>query len=104
TSTKALIGFEGRPFIQWQMESFRTLDDIRVVVGFQAGDVIEAVIAVRDDVVFAFNHDYFSTGTGHSLYLGSRHANDFVLAWDGDLLVHRDSMAACLSNSGEYLG
>lgn len=103
-STKALINFEGRPFVQWQLDSFREIEDIRIVVGFQAKDVIRAVTAVRDGVVFVFNHDYFSTGPGRSLFLGARHANDYIIAWDGDLLVHRDSLPDCLGHQGEYLG
>ncbi|MFT3806899.1 HAD-IB family phosphatase [Arenimonas sp.] len=103
-STKALINFEQRPFVQWQLDGFRDVEDIRVVVGFQARDVIQAVRAVRNDAVFVFNHDYFSTGTGQSLYLGSRYANEYVIAWDGDLVVHHESLASCLQHKGEYLG
>lgn len=103
-STKALINFEGRPLVQWQLEALREIEDVRIVVGFQANDVIRSAIEVRRDVVFVFNHDYFSTGPGRSLYLGSRYANDYVIAWDGDLLVHRDSLPECLRHEGEYLG
>jgi choline kinase len=73
-------------------------------VGFQAGKVIEAALETRRDLIFALNHDYFSTGTGQSLYLGARFANEFVIAWDGDLIVHRDDMERCLNTPGEYLG
>ncbi|KFL35895.1 HAD-IB family phosphatase [Arenimonas donghaensis] len=103
-STKALMNFEDRPFVQWQMQGFSGIEDVRVVVGFQAKDVILAVTAVRPDAVFVFNHDYFSTGTGCSLYLGARHANEYVIAWDGDLMVHHEDLAACLDHDGEYLG
>lgn len=51
-----------------------------------------------------FNHDYFSTGTGYSLHLGARFAHKMVVAWDGDLLVHRDDIQSCLDHPGEYLG
>lgn len=103
-STKALINFNGRPLIQWQLSHFEQITDIRIVVGFQAEDVIAAACQVRRDVIFAFNHDYFSTGTGKSLFLGSRFANETVIAWDGDLVVHRDDIALCLEGDDEYLG
>ncbi len=103
-STKALMNFNGKPFIQWQLQNFINIEDIRVTVGFQAAEVINTVLIVRRDIVFALNHDYFSTGTGRSLYLGSQFANEFIIAWDGDLLVHRDNMHECLNASDEYLG
>jgi HAD superfamily phosphoserine phosphatase-like hydrolase len=103
-STKALIGFEGKPHIHWQLQSFGAMDDVRVVVGFQASKVIEAAIEVRKDLIFALNHDYFSTGTGYSLFLGARFANGYVIAWDGDLIVHHEDLDGCLKAPGEYLG
>ncbi|MEM9583830.1 MAG: HAD-IB family phosphatase [Pseudomonadota bacterium] len=103
-STKALINFRDRPLIQWQIESFGEINDIRVVVGYQASQVIRAVRAIRDDVIFAYNHDYFSTGTGRSLYLGARYGAEYITAWDGDLLVHKGDMARCLRGDREYLG
>jgi HAD superfamily phosphoserine phosphatase-like hydrolase len=102
-STKALINFEGKPHIAWQIESFAEIDDLRVVVGFQAADVIEAALKSRNDIIFALNHEYFNTGTGYSLYLGSRFAHSYVIAWDGDLVVHKDYLAVCLRDEGEYL-
>lgn len=103
-STKALINFEGKPHIHWQLLGFAGMTDIRVVVGFQAGKVIETALETRRDLIFALNHDYFSTGTGQSLYLGARFANEYVIAWDGDLIVHRGDLKGCLTSPGEYLG
>ncbi len=102
--TKSLVILEGRPLIQWQLELFREVEDLRIVVGFQAADVIDEVRKTRPDAVFVNNRNYFETKTGASFYLGARHAGDYVVEWDGDLLVHPDDAKLCLYPDGEYLG
>lgn len=102
--TKALIEIDGKPLIYYQLSYFKNFDDIRVVVGYQSKEVIEAVLEIRRDVIFAYNHDYFHTKTGASFYLGARHGNRFAIAWDGDLLVHPKDIETCLSQDGEFIG
>lgn len=101
--TKALVKINGRSLISWQLELFKDVEDIRIVVGFQANDIIEEVLKYRKDVIFIFNHRYFETKTGASFYLGARHANERVLEWDGDLLVHPDDVKSILENEGEFI-
>jgi choline kinase len=101
--TKALITIEKRSLISWQLELFKEIEDIRIVVGFQANDVVKEVLKYRKDVVFVYNHNYFDTKTGASFYLGARHANEYVLEYDGDLLVHPDDMKLCLEVDGEFI-
>ena len=102
-TTKALLEIDGRSLISWQMEMFKDVEDVRVVVGYQANDVIEEVLKYRSDVIFIYNHNYFDTKTGASFYLGARHANEYVVEYDGDLLVHPDDMKRCLEMEGEYV-
>jgi len=101
--TKALVNILGKPLIYWQMEQLNKVDDIRVVIGFQASQVTETVLRLRKDVIFIYNHNYFNTKTGTSFYLGAKHANEFVIAWDGDLLVHPNDIEKCLQTT-EYVG
>ncbi|MDL2307189.1 NTP transferase domain-containing protein [Desulfovibrio sp. OttesenSCG-928-C06] len=103
-TTKALLEIDGRSLISWQMELFRDVEDVRVVVGYQANDVVKEVLKYRSDAIFIYNHNYFDTKTGASFYLGSRHANEFVVKYDGDLLVHPEDMKLCLATEGEYIG
>ena len=42
-STKALINIDGKSLIAWQLELFKDVEDVRIVVGFQASLVIEEV-------------------------------------------------------------
>ena len=59
--TKALITLYDKPLIIWQLEQLQNIEDLRIVVGFQANDVIETVLQYRKNVTFVFNHDYFHT-------------------------------------------
>jgi choline kinase/soluble P-type ATPase len=102
--TKALIDIDGKPLIYWQLEQFANIEDLRIVVGFQAKEIIRVVLKMREDVIFIYNHNYFHTKTGASLYLGARHANEYVIAWDGDLLVHPIDIIKCLEYKGEFIG
>jgi choline kinase len=101
--TKALINIEGKSLIAWQLEMFKKVEDIRIVVGYQANDVVNEVLKYRNDVVFVYNHRYFETKTGASFYLGARHANEYVIEWDGDLLVHPEDVQKILSKDGEFI-
>ena len=101
--TKALVQINGRSLISWQLELFKNVEDLRIVVGFQANDIIDEVRKYRDDVTFVFNHRYFETKTGASFFLGARHANEYILEWDGDLLVHPDDVRMILETEGEFI-
>jgi choline kinase len=102
--TKALVQIDGRSLIAWQLDLLKTVQDLRIVVGFQARDIVSEVLRYRKDVIFVFNHNYFNTKTGASFYLGARNANEYVIEWDGDLLVHPDDAKKCLEFEGEYVG
>lgn len=101
--TKALVQINGNTLISWQLKLFKDVKDVRIVIGFQGGEIIEEVRKYRDDVIFCYNHRYFETKTGASYYLGARHANHETLEWDGDLLVHPDDVKKLLATSGEFI-
>ena len=102
-TTKALIDVGGMSLIARQLESLQGVEDIRVVIGYQAGDVINEVRKYRPDAIFCYNHDYFNTKTGASFYLGARHGNEYAIEVDGDLLVHPDDMRKLLEAEGEWI-
>lgn len=101
--TKALVQINGESLISWQLKLFKNVEDLRIVIGFQGGEIINEVRKYRDDVVFCFNHRYFETKTGASYYLGARHANPETIEWDGDLLVHPNDVEMLLQIQGEYI-
>lgn len=101
--TKALIDIENKTLIRWQLELLKNVEDIRVVVGFQANDVIREVKKYRDDVIFVYNHNYFDTKTGASYYLGAKDGNELAIGIDGDLLVHPNDMQMLLEMNEEWI-
>lgn len=103
-TTKALVEVEGKPLIIRHLEQLENEDDIRVVVGYQAEKVIEVVKQYRKDVIFVFNHNYRETGTGASVALAARYANEYILSLDGDLLVHPEDMKKILTYEKEFIG
>lgn len=102
-TTKALIDIGGKSLIHWQLELFKNVEDVRIVVGFQANEVIEEVRKYREDVTFVFNHNYFDTKTGASYYLGARDGNEYAIEYDGDLLIHPTDMENLLKLEGEWI-
>lgn len=102
-TTKALVEVEGKPLIMHHLEKLKNEKDIRVVVGYQAEKVIEAVRMYRKDIVFVFNHNYRETGTGASVALAAQYANEYILSLDGDLLIHPDDMKKILECEHEFV-
>lgn len=102
-TTKALVEVDGKPLIIRHLEMLDDEKDIRIVVGYQAEKVIEVVRKYRNDVTFVFNHNYKSTGTGASVALASKFANEFILSLDGDLLIHPDDMRKVLDCNYEFV-
>ena len=85
---KAMVSINGKPLIIHQLELCADCSDVRIVVGYQAEKIIEIVTKYRKDITFCFNYDYKTTGTGASFSKGLIGARDWVVAFDGDLLVH----------------
>jgi choline kinase len=102
--TKALLNIADQSIILRNLKLFDEYDDVRVVIGYQFKQVINEVLKYRKDVLFVFNHDYFNTQTGASIYLGSQNSKQFILGWDGDLLVHPKDIDKILKNEEEFLG
>lgn len=103
-TTKALIDVCGKPLIIRQLELLDNFDDVRIVVGYQADKVIEVVNKYRNDITFVFNHNYMNNGTGASVSLAMEYANEYIVALDGDLLVHPEDIKKILENDIECLG
>lgn len=102
-TTKALVEIDGKPLIIRHLEMLKDEKDIRVVVGYQAESVIEVVRNYREDIMFVFNHNYRQTGTGASVALAAKHANEYILSLDGDLLIHPDDMEKILECDYEFV-
>lgn len=101
---KALLEIEGRPLITWQLAMLRDVEDVRVVLGYQAAEVADVVFAERPDAMVVLNHDFGSTGTAASLMRGASGLSTRVLSLDCDLVVHPEDLAAFIHADAATLG
>lgn len=102
--TKALVDILGMPLIGRHLQMLKYVQDVRIVVGFQAADVIDYVTTLRKDVIFVFNEQYATTGTAESLSRGAVGAQGDIISLDGDLLVHPADFERMMSTSYPCLG
>lgn len=103
-TTKALIDVDGKSILQRQLEILKEYDDIRIVVGYQAEKVIELVDSIRPGTTFLYNNEYETTGTAASFSKGLQGAREYIVAFDGDLLVKPEDLIAFLDKEGECIG
>ncbi len=99
---KALLEINGKTLIRRNLELLKDVKDVRIVVGYKAEEVIKEVLSYRKDVVFVFNRDYENTGTGASVSLAAKYANEYVITIDGDLLVHPNDIQKILEYKTEF--
>jgi len=88
---KCLVEVGGKKLIEHQLNLLSDFDEVWVVVGFKASSVIDAVLKIREDAIFVFNHRFSETSNSESLYLASRVMKSGFLAIDGDLLIEPNS-------------
>lgn len=103
-TTKALVNVCGKPIILHQMDAFKQVSDIRIVVGFQAERLIEVVNRERKDIMYAFNYDFQSTGQAESLSKALIGLKKYTVIVDGDALYNPEDLLELLSYKGECLG
>ena len=101
---KALLDVSGKTLILHSLSLLKDVKDIRIVVGYQAEKVIDAVTAYRKDVLFVYNHDYMHNGTGASVCLAKRFGGEYVLTIDGDIIIHPEDMKKILECDHEFVG
>lgn len=88
-TTKALININNKPLIYHQLELLKDFEDVRIVVGFQAEEVIKIVNMYRKDVMYVFNYDYEKNGPAASLSRALINTKQYVLIMDGDVLINK---------------
>lgn len=97
---KCLVEVAGATLIEHQLRLLRDVEDVRVVVGFEEEAVIEAVVAVRRDVLFVRNSAYRSTATVESYAAGARFLREPCLFMDADIFFEPASFAGFIEACG----
>jgi choline kinase len=104
---KCLLRINHKPIIEYQLDLLRTVEDVRIVVGFMEDQVIDTVKRLRRDVVFIRNPLYRTTSTSYSLHLATRDLRDPFLIIDGDLLINPESFEPflrCCTGQASVIG
>ena len=101
---KCLTPMLGRALVEWQLLTLAAFEEIIVVVGYQAQDVIAVVSKIRRDAIFVTNPAFGSTGTAASLSLALDRARFPVVSVDGDLLVHPHDIVALANSAVPSIG
>lgn len=86
---KCLVEVGGHAVFEYQLKAFQWADEIRMVVGYMADEVIARVSAVNRQVVFIHNQEFSSTSTLQSNFLGSQGLEGNALFMDGDMIISR---------------
>ena len=96
---KALVEVCGRSILSYQLELLRDIPHVRIVVGYHGEEVSAAARELRPDIEIIFNHDYASTNTLQSYYLGVKDLDEPFLLLDGDIIPQRESLCAFLDKA-----
>ena len=88
---KCLVEVAGHPIIEYQLERFRWADEIRMVIGYKANEVMKRVDSLSSDVRFVVNEDYSTTTTLQSNIIGTQGERGLMLFIDGDMLISKDT-------------
>ena len=92
---KCLVEVNGHAIFEYLLKAFEWADEIRMVVGYKAEEVIKKVSSVNPKVVFIRNDQYAETTTLQSNFLGVEGLQQKVLFIDGDMIISRQT-AECL--------
>lgn len=84
---KCLVKIGGHAIFEYQLKAFEWADEIRMVVGYMAEEVIHRVSSINSDVIFVKNQDYLKTTTLQSNFLGAKGLKGNALFIDGDMLI-----------------
>ncbi len=88
---KCLVEVGGHAIFEYQLQAFQWADEIRMVVGYMADEVIRRVSAFNQNIVFVRNSDFSNTTTRQSNFLGAQGINGPALFVDGDMLISQST-------------
>jgi len=101
---KSLVKIGDKCIIEHQLMQLSDFEDVRIVVGYCAQEVINVASAIRNDLTFVTNEIYEKTNTAYSLMLGAHGSNGMVLSLDGDLMVNTRDLLFFANSKSPVLG
>ena len=91
---RCLAPVEGKPLIQWQLDHLQDFEDVIVVVGCQAPEIMRTVLEKRPDAVFAVNHDPEKANLLDAMAMGVNFLREPFIYIDGNTLVSSTAIQA----------
>lgn len=88
---KCLVDVGGHKIFEYLLKAFAWADEIRMVVGYMADEVMEQVSEIDNRVVFVHNQNFSHTSTRQSNFLGAQGIEGPVLFIDGDMIISRET-------------
>ena len=101
---RCLAPVEGRPLIQWQLDHLQDFENLIVVVGCQAPDVMRTVLEKRPDAVFAVNHDPQKASLLESMVMSVNFLREPFIYIDGNSLVSSTAIQAMMKADCPSIG
>jgi choline kinase len=83
---------EGRPLVHWQLDQLEDIENVVVVVGYHAPQIMASVMAKRPDAVFVINHDHEHTSALESMMMGAVYFREPFIYMDGGLIVDGEAI------------
>ncbi len=84
---KCLVEVRGHAIFEYQLKALAWADEVRMVVGYKADEVMQKVSAVNSNVVFIHNRNFQSTNLRQSYFLGASGVSGKALFLDGDTII-----------------
>ena len=102
STPKCLLEIGGKKIIGRQLEALRANDinDISIVVGFQADKVKQALKSEK--VKFYLNKDFDKTGLLESIYCAKKELNDDVIIVYGDVVLNSEIIKKVLKDKNDF--
>lgn len=96
---KCLVQVNGHAVFEYQLKAMSWADEIRMVVGYKADEVIDRVSAIDPNVTFVRNEQFATTNLRQSYYLGAQGITEKAIFLDGDTIISKTASNLLLSAS-----
>lgn len=105
---KCLVEVNKKSILERDLEVLEKADEIIIVVGYKGAEVIKKLEYLnkkyKRNVKVVWNHNYENTATGASFTIGAKASrNEFVIAFDGDMIVHPADIQTILNEEEEFV-